>query len=292
MVSVIRKFLFRFGDRWIAKDGFGLAAAFAFYTLFSIAPMIAFAIALSAYFLGVEGAREGVTRWLESFIEEERATNLVELVYMEEWTDLNWFYTGVTGLFFLWGSSIAFLRLRIAVNILLGVEMGSIKKAIRNSVRGRLLSIVFTISAGLLMALFIVVIGSTRLVTWLADALGGPSDYIVQAMAFSFASFLAFSIVRFLPTYGPSWRASALAAVFIMITFDVGRRIFEYQVSNSEVFSAYGAANTLVIFLLWIFYVAQALLLGVNLAATLDEAFAGRFSAENEDTGKRGSHAR
>lgn len=275
--------MFRFGDRWIAKDGFGLAAAFSFYTLFSIAPMIAFAIALSGYFLGIEDARTGVEDWLENFIERDRAEGIVRLVYMEEWTDLNWFYTGLTGLFFVWGSSIALLRLRIAVNILLGVQMGSIKRAIRNSVRGRLLSILFTLGTGVLTAAFIVVVGATPVVGWLSNAFGGPHDYVVQTLAFGFLGFIAFAIVRFLPTYPPSWKSSAVSAVFIVVLFELGRAIFNVQVARSELFSAYGAANTLVIFLLWIFYTAQALLLGVNLAATLDEAMAGEFEDDAND---------
>lgn len=288
-VRELQRFVFRFGDRWIANDGFGLAAAFCFYTLFSLAPMMAFAIALSGYFLGIEDARAGVAHWLENYIESDRAQRLVELVYVQEWTRLNWFYTGLTGLFFAWGSSIAILRLRIAVNILLGVEMGSIKRAIRNSVRGRLLSIAFTLGAGVLVAAFIVIVGATPLVTWLSDAFDGPPQVVVQAMSLGFLGVVAFVIVRFLPTYAPSWKSSAVSTVFIVLLFELGRVIFNIHVSRSELFSAYGAANTLVVFLLWLFYSAQALLLGVNLAATLDEARSGAFTEPPNNQPRRQS---
>lgn len=269
--ATVRDFLFRFAERWFVSDAFGLAAAFAFYTLFAIAPLLAFAIALSAYFLGGEQAQSGAVQWLENLVSQEQAASIVQMMEVEEWDDLNWIYTGLTGVVFLWGASLSFTRLRVAVNIILGNESDSIRHAIRESLTGRALSLVFTVAAGLITALLIVITaGAPGFAHWLGEAGDGVSGWPVTLLSTLFLAAGMIAVLRILPIEPPGWRATFYGTGFFVIAFQLGRLLFHFQMANSELATAYGAANTLVVFLFWVFYSAQALLLGVNLTAILN----------------------
>ncbi|MFP4282792.1 MAG: YihY/virulence factor BrkB family protein [Opitutales bacterium] len=287
MLRRLRRFVFRYASRWMISDGFGLAAAFSFYCIFAVAPLLAFAMGLSGYFLSAEQAREGTIEWLQNYLAPETARDFVELLKVGQWSNLNWVYTGFTGIVFLWGASLAFVRLRIAVNLLLGNESESIRRAIRNSVVGRLSSIGLTLAMGVLTGLFIVLTtGSTGLARGV-EALSGESfALVVRGMSVLFAGGVIVAIVQVLPDKNrPTWRATSLCVGFVLLTFALGRSLLDLQVMHGAFASAYGAANTLVIFLFWVFYSAQALLLGINLCAPLDEVFFRAEEGNGENAG-------
>jgi membrane protein len=275
MKKKLRKFAYLYGARWFGSDGFGLAAAFSFYCLFAIVPMLAFVVSIASYFLTEEAARRGVIDWLQNYLADGAAADLVNRLSIDQWDNLAWVTTGLTGAFFLWGASLAFVRLRIAVNILLGVEAKSIRHAIRNSVSGRLWSILFTIVMGLVTALFVVLAaGATSFAQWVAVTFEVDLVRVVRLLSFLFFAVGLLAIIRVLPDGNrPTWRASFIAAGGILLTFQLGRAVLNEQLAQSDFVSAYGAANTLVLFLLWIFYLAQVLMLGINLCGPLDACF-------------------
>ena len=242
----VQRFGYDYGTRWFGADGFGQAAAFSFYCIFAIAPLLAFSIALSARYLGAEDARQGTINWLENYMSASRAEGLVGLLQVEQWSDLNWIYTGLTGAFFLWGASLAFVRLRIAVNILLGNEADNIRHAIRNSVRGRILSIVLTVLAGLVTAFFIILTaGAGNFAEWIYQASGGRTPGVVKVLSFLVFAGAFVAIFRILPDRHPlSWRATGFSMIFALLAFEAGRFILNMQLTNSQLASAYGAANT------------------------------------------------
>ncbi len=267
---ITKRFFYNLARLWFEADGFGNAAAIAFHALFAIAPLFAFTVSLATYFLSGQQIEENSVRWLESLVSHEQAEALVNILQIEKWSNLNWIYTGLTGLTFLWAASLAFVRLRVSVNILMGYESRSIRHAITNSVRGRLIAILFTIAFGLILALGLVATATVpQLINSLWDFHVVP-EIGIRILTVGFLAAGVVAIFRYMPTEAPCWRSILPAAALVVASLEIGRLLFGRFVGGSEIPSAYGASNTLVIFLILIFFSAQALLLGFALATTID----------------------
>lgn len=270
-----KRFFYDLGRLWFETDGFGNAAAFAFHSLFAIAPLFAFTVSLATYFLTGDQVQENTVAWLESAIRHDQAESLVSMLQIDRWSNLNWIYTGLTGLTFLWAASLAFVRLRVSANIIMGYESQSIRHAIKNSLRGRIIAVLFTIALGLLLALGLV---ATAMAPQLVSSIGNfhlLPELVIRIISLLLMAAGVVAVFRFIPTEEPRWKAILPSATLVVLTLELGRMLFSRFIVGSEIASAYGAANTLVIFLILIFLAAQALLFGFTLAATIDRYLRG-----------------
>lgn len=254
-------------------DGFGLSAALSFYTLFALAPMLVFSVLVASNFLGREGAREGAQKWLENFVSVEEADALVGLINVDYWANTSgWVATVVTAIMFMWAASLTFVRIRISVNRLLGNAAGSVGQAVKSSLLGRLHAILLTLAAGFVMVLGIwgvTVVSSVPVVEFLGS--GWLAEIFLKAASSLLLALGALWVIRLLPMKAPTWRHTFIGLVFILIAFEIGRSLLNLYLEHSQIVSVYGAANTLVIFLLWIYYMAQTFLIGVTIIGALDE---------------------
>lgn len=263
---------FRVLQNWMMADGFGLSAALSFYTMFALAPILVVSVLVASHFLGEDGARAGAEKWLEGFVSEQEADALLHLVHIGEWSQTGgWVTTIITGIMFIWGASLTFVRLRVSVNRLLGNTADSVKQAVRSSLLGRVHAIGLTFASGLIMVFGIWSVtvasslGSTHFFggTWIASAIsrGGSGLLIFVGSLW---------VIRLLPMRAPSWKNTGIGVVFILLAFELGRILLNIYLEHSALLTAYGAATTLVIFLVWIYYTAQAFLLGVTIIGALD----------------------
>lgn len=255
---------------WLRADGFGLSAALSFYAVFSLAPILVFSLLLASQFLGESDARTGAERWLEGFVSNSEAADLINLVHIDNWQGQPWWMTAVLVLMFLWAASLSFVRLRVSVNRLLGCTAKDMKQAVKNSLIGRLHAVLFTLAAGAIMTagILLVTVGGS-VVPILAQHAGVLDWIVVRLLAVTMVGGVAISIYRLLPVEPPDWRGILAGVAFVVVAFELGRLLLNAYLKHSWITSAYGAANALVVFLLWIYYTAQALLLGAALAGVL-----------------------
>lgn len=271
------KFMLGLVSRWMHADGFGLSAAMSFYMLFSSAPLLVFALMIASKFLGEESARQAAADWLQGFMARNEAEGLIQMVKPDAFEQQGWVLAVVSGLTLFWAATLIFVRLRISVNALLKVKAEDMRTAVKRSLLGRLNAFIFTVAAGLILVAGILLTAAapkivalflppgSQWITWLIDAGNAVIVYIAVA-----------AIMKILPAHAPSWRSTLIGSGFVLAAFELGRVLVNLYLSRSEIASAYGAANTLVVFLLWIYYSAQMLLFGVTLAGELDDA-------DNED---------
>ncbi|WOO42134.1 YihY/virulence factor BrkB family protein [Rubellicoccus peritrichatus] len=272
-VSGLKRIPLKVIQNWVQADGFGLSAALSFYAMFSLAPILVFSVLLASHFLGASGAQEGAQKWLEGFVSGEEAKALLGLVNTDHLkVDGGWVTTVLTGVMFLWAASLTFVRLRISVNRLLGLNVPDMKQAVKNSLIGRVHAVTFTIGSGLVMALGIWVIMAMSTIplpdfgdlSWLPIAISHLSAGLLIVVG-------SVLIIRMLPVRAPSWKSMWIGVLFILFTFEVGRLLLNLYLKHSGIVSAYGAASTLVVFLVWIYYTSQAFLLGVAITGVLDD---------------------
>lgn len=252
-------------------DGFGQSAAMSFYTLFSFAPITVFAMLIAGHFLGEKSAQKAAADWLDGFLARSEADAMVKMLTPSAFDDQGWLFALISGITLFWAATLIFVRLRISINVLLGHKSKTVRQAVKRSLMGRLVALSFTLGAGLLLIGGILLTSLApkivELIIPFASSRIGILIYGINAIIF-FLSVAA--IMRFFAVKAPSWRAILWGTSFVLVAFELGRILVNLYLERSEIASAYGAANTLVIFLLWIYYSSQMLLFGVTIAGVLD----------------------
>lgn len=258
-------------SRWMRADGFGLAGSMSFYTLFSLAPMMAFAMLTASRFLGEEDARKAATDWLQGFLSQDEAIALIKLFTPVSFATEGWLLAVVSGLTLFWAATLVFVRLRISVNALLEIRSEDVRQAVKHSLLGRVNAFAFTLVFGLLITGGILLSATApKIVPLLVPGADPWTRFLVNAINALVMFLGCAAILRLLPVRAPSWRSILVGCTFVLVAFEVGRLLVNLYLARSQIASAYGAASTLVVFLLWIYYSAQMLLFGVTLAGALD----------------------
>lgn len=255
---------------WVRADGFGLSAALSFYAMFSLAPILVFALLLASHFLGGNVAREAAQHWLETFISADEAKALIEMVHVDTFSKQSWAMTMVAALMFLWAASLSFVRLRVSMNRLLDCQATDMREAVKYSLIGRGHALIFTLVAGVTMAAgiwFVTLLSSFG--PLLAAKTGLVNWAIMRGAALALVVLMALIVYRLLPLKAPCWTGTWVGIGFLVVAFELGRLLLNLYLQHSWITAAYGAANTLVIFLVWIYYTAQILLLGATIAGVI-----------------------
>lgn len=261
-----RQVLWRAARRW-NRDGVSrMAAALSFYTAFSIAPLMLIAVAVAGAVLGEQAAHGLVSAALGGFLGDERARAVEQLIMGARRPEAG----GLAGLIgfvtLAWAGSRVVGELQASLNIIYGVE--SPPDGWLGALRRKLISLVFVGALGLLMI-------ASLLFSAAASALGGyfGSTFGVEAQALLVVNQLvsvvtisvAFAgIFRFLPDARVTWGDLCLGSMFSGALFTLGNLALGFYMGRAGVASAYGAAGSLLGFMLWTYYSAQMLYFGAE----------------------------
>ncbi len=244
-----------------------LGAALAYYTVFSIAPLLLIAIAIAGLVFGQEAAMGQISRQLSGVMGPSTAKTLEEMIQSAAKPKSGMVATilGIVTLVF--GASGVFGQLKDALNTIWNVEEKR-RAGVLGFIRDRFLSFAMVFSIGFLLLVTLVVdavISATGEV--LAPKIPG-GEVVLQSLqlvvSFALATVLFALIFRFLPDIRVAWRDVWIGAVFTSIFFVVGKFGLGLYLGKSAAGSAYGAAGSLVILLLWTYYSAQILFFGAE----------------------------
>lgn len=257
-------------SEWQQDKASRLAAALAYYTVFSIAPVLLIVIVLAGLVMDPDTVRGEVYTKIEDLIGRDGTNLLRDMVNNVNRSGSGLLATlvGVGTLVF--GASGAFNQLKDSLNTIWNVAPGPRRGGLRRTVRDRLLSITFLPAVGFLL-----------LVTLAVDALlsaasGATGDLLpdignlwvwrIVSMVFSFAviTVLFAAIYKVLPDVEIEWRDVGVGAAVTALLFTLGRVLIGLYLGSSSTASAYGAAGSLIVLLLWVYYSAQILFLGAE----------------------------
>lgn len=244
-----------------------MAAAMAYYTIFSLAPMLVIVIAIVGLVLGRDAAQGQLVGQLESQIGRESAELVQKLVAQafKPGDGLIALALGVLGV--LGGASTVVLELQAALNNIWDVKPLPVK-----GIKGFLLSIVQPWLMVMLVGVIMVAsVALSAALSWLAGGLmaaapflgflGGLLDLVISFVVTTLAFAMMF---KFLPLVRLEWRDVWVGAGVTAILFSAGKFLLALYLAKSGVGSPYGAAGSLVVLLVWMFYSSQILLLGAE----------------------------
>ncbi len=253
---------------WIDDDAASLGAALAYYTLFSIAPLLLIVIAVAGAFFGAEAARGGVIDELRGLMGEEgaRAVEAMLASANREGHSL-WATLGGT-LILIIGATTVFAELQGAMDRIWRVPAAAPPTGVWEWLRRRLLSIGLILGIGFLLMVSLVASAAlAALGRWWTPLLG-QVPWLLAAFDFT-ASFviitLAFAMIyKWMPRVRLRWADVWMGAAVTALLFTIGKQLIGTYLGSSGVTSGFGAAASLVAMVLWVYYSAQIFLLGVE----------------------------
>ena len=266
-----------------------LGAALAYYTIFSIGPLLLIAVAMAGLFLGQEAARGQISGELGKYFGSQMAQSLEQMIEAAAKPKTGRIATIVGVITLMFGASGVFGQLKDALNTIWNVEP---KKAggIIGFIKQRFLSMAMVLGIGFLLLVSLVfdaVISAMG--PMLERIIGGESiaHLLSLVLSLGIATVLFAAIFRILPDIDIAWRDVWLGAVFTSILFVVGKWGLGLYLGKAAVGSAYGAAGSLVILLVWVYWSAQILFFG----SEFTQVYARTFGSMRGDTSKRDARA-
>jgi len=256
------------------------AAALAYYTLLSIAPLIIIAVAIAGMVLGEGTARREVTQLLS----ESMGTAAASAV--EGWVDQAARGGGIAsavGLgLVLMGASRLGAQLRNALNQIWNVDVVSpqgLRLVLADYLKRRVSSLLVVLASG--PVLLVVFVSRALLASFyqylFADSPWSGVAVLAAQLVFSvaFVGCLCAGVFRFVPDLRVSWRAAGWGALLTSVFFNAGNALVGIYLSRASVSAAYGAAGSAVVLLLWLQFSAYMFLLGAELTQRLHLRFDG-----------------
>jgi membrane protein len=262
-------------EGFIDDDALSRGASIAYYTLFSLAPILLIVVALAGLAFGRDAARGALVDQLSGLMGGKSAEALQAMI--ESASDPK---TGMTAslvgilaaLITLTG---AFGEVQSALNAIWRAK--SRRSTLSRLMRARLASLGLVVTSGFLLTVSLVVSAALAALSNYLKAVFPAGEFALQVADIVISGTLLTgmfaAIYKVLPDTPIAWRDVAIGALVTTGLFEGGKYVIALYIGKSNVASSYGAAGALIILLLWIFYSAQIFLLG----AEFTRAFARRY---------------
>ncbi|MBN8823505.1 MULTISPECIES: YihY/virulence factor BrkB family protein [unclassified Spirosoma] len=281
-----------FSDAWIVlRDSFNgflddrclkLSAALAYYTVFSLAPLLVLIMSLTSIFLGEEAIRGQIFGQLNGLVGNEAAKQIQDMIKSVGLSGKTNTALAIGIITLVIGATSIFIEIQDSVNLIWRVKAKP-KRGWLKLIKDRLLSSSLVVSLGFLLLVSLVINGLVlALSNQLTRLLPGLGVYIVMAFNFllstSIITILFGIIFKVLPDAKIAWKDVRLGAVFTALLFMLGRYLIGLYIETTSTSSTYGAAGSLIVILTWIYYTAAILYFG----AEFTQAYANHFGIRIE----------
>jgi membrane protein len=266
-------------SEWMEDDAPSLGAALAYYTVFSLAPLMTIAIAMAGFFFGKEAAQGQIFDELRVLLGEEGGKAVEEMVQSANaQPTAGVVATVISVIILLFGASGVFGQLQASLNKMWGVKPKP-GRGVLGMIQDRLLSFGFTLVVGFLLLVSLLLTAGIALVAdWLGGLMPG-SETLAQTLnlvlSLAMITLLFAMIFKFLPDAKIAWRDVWIGAFLTAVLFTIGKFALGIYLGKSGVASSYGAAGSLIVLLLWVYYSSQILFFG----AEFTQVYANRFGS-------------
>jgi membrane protein len=251
---------------WFHDNAQVQGAALAFYTLFSLAPLLIILTAVVGHFLGQEAVRANLLEHLAEYVGTKNAQTIITAIQGAYKPGTGIFASIIAILLMIFGTSSVFLMLKSALNSMWNVSLefegyfflvlDQIKSFLTLMLMGLLLFISIVVKT--IFAAFYKVISS------FSPMLGSLLEVINQLFTIVFLSILFAIVYKVLPDVKVPTRYAVRGAIVTAVLFSIGNIVLGLYLTRQSVASAYGAAGSLVVILLWVYYSSLITFLGAE----------------------------
>jgi membrane protein len=243
------------------------AASLSYYTLFSIAPVLLIAVSVAGMVFGEDAARGQIQAQLEELVGRGSAEVIGQMMISARKPEAGILATTLGIIALIFGATGVFVQLQDALN-----HIWDVKPKPRNGViaflRSRFLSFAMVLVIGFLLLVSLVVSALlAALGAWFSNLIPGWTvmwQGVNLLISFGVITVLFAMMYKLLPDTHVSWRDVWLGAAVTSLLFSLGKFLIGLYLGRSAVASSYGAAGSLAVVLLWVYYSAQILFLGAE----------------------------
>ena len=276
------------GNGWMADDAPRMSAALAFYTILSLTPLLVIATALVGFVLGEEAARGQIVAQLQGLIGAAGAEAIQTTLRHanQPRTGIVASLIGIVTLLF--GASGVFVELQYDLNTVWKASKRA-GAGWSETIKDRLFSFVIVLAVGFILLVSLVVSAVLAMLgTAIKDFLPRLGE-VVGMLNFVFSigitTTLFALIFQYLPDYRLPWRVVLLGAALTAILFNLGKILIGIYVSHAGVTTPFGAAGSVVAFVVWVYYSALIFFYGAEVTHTMANDEAGMRSPVNDEDG-------
>lgn len=252
---------------WVAQRAASKGAAVAFYTLFSLAPILLLAIGIAGLVFGEKAAHGQIIGQIEGTIGPRGAEAVQSLLAHGHNSGSGLIATVVAGAVLLIGATTMFAEVKESLDEIWGVR-NEHRSGLMSLLRTRLLAFGLVLLLALLLLLSLLLSAAVGVLERYGSAVWSSSGAALSA----FSSFISFAVIaclfaviyKALPDAKPGWRDVWIGAVVTAVLFTAGKYAIGLYLGTSAITSGYGAAGSLIALLLWVYYSAQIFFLGAE----------------------------
>lgn len=267
-----------FGD----DRGMKLSASLAYYSLFSIGPLLLLLLSIVSILYGQEATEGKVFTQLNGLLGSDAARQVQEIIKNVSLSGQTTFalVTGIITLVI--GATTIFIEIQDSLNIIWKVKAKP-KKGWLQFLKNRLISGSMIISLGFLMLISLVVNGVIEaMMGWLGQYFAGGISAVLLVVINLVVTFIIVALLfgilfKFLPDAKISWKHVRAGAIFTALLFMAGRYLIGLYITYTATASTYGAAGSVMVILVWIYYSAVILYLGAEFTQVATDAMGGHI---------------
>jgi membrane protein len=252
---------------WIDQGVSRMGAALAFYTLFAIAPLFIIVLAIAGLWFGEAAARRELFSQVSGLVGSEGGDAIQALISAANRPKTGAWATVIAVVTLFVGATGVFVQLQDALNSIWGVRRAP-GRGLRNFIKDRLLSFALIVGIGFLLLVSLVLSAGLSALGKYMGGLLPVQETLWQGInfvvSFGVITLLFAMIFKLLPDVKIAWRDVWIGAMLTALLFNLGKFLLGLYLGRSSVTSAYGAAGSLVIVLLWVYYSAQILFFGAK----------------------------
>lgn len=265
---------------WQEDKASRLAAALAYYTVFSLAPLLIIAIAIAAVVFGQEAAQGKIVNQLDGLLGLQGAEAVQEMIKnSSRETNQGTIATIISVGLLLFGASGLFGQLQDSLNTIWEVAPNP-NRGVMGFIRDRFLSFSMVLGIGFLLLVSLMLsAGLSAVGNYFGHLLPGLPfiQFLNFALSFGVVTVLFALIYRVLPDAKIAWGDVWIGAAITSLLFTVGKLLLGLYLGNGSVGSTYGAAGSFVVLLLWVNYSAQILFFGAEFTQVYANKYGSRI---------------
>ena len=269
-----------FRQWWNEDRPFELAAALAYYTLFSLAPLLVIAVSVAGFFFGREAAQNQIVQTLSGFVGKDAGLviqTMIENAGKQQTSD-SIFAVLIGVALLLFGAGGVIGQLQTSLNMIWGVEAKP-GQGVLGFIKERFISYAMVLGVGFLLLVSLVVSAALSAFDQFLDGAMPGAGVLLQVLHFvvslGLIAFMFAAIYRFMPDARISWKDVAVGGFLTALLFNIGKFFIGLYIGQSSVASVYGAAGSIVTLLLWIYYSSLIFFFG----AEMTQVYAAKYGS-------------
>jgi membrane protein len=258
-----------------------LAAALAYHTIFSIAPLLIIAIYVAGLLLGRADAQEYIAGEIRILLGKNVSESILSMIDSFRRSDSGLIASIIGLLTLIFGATRVFNQLESSLDIIFETSAED-RNGIKSMLQKRALSFLMMLGFSILLLLSVLISAGISLINNAVNNILPQTEVIFQLLDYIVPVLLGVimfsAIFRYLPNKDMGWRNILVGGLLTSVLFAIGQQLISFYLGTSTIGSAYGAAGTLLVILVWIYYSALIFYFG----AVFTKAYSNREKLTEE----------